>query len=59
MKLRVASELHTAPGWIPLVPDSDTKAAYRDDVLIWIAPRPNSHEIARAVVTALSSPESK
>lgn len=59
MKLRIASELHTAPGWVPLVPDSDTRAAHQADVLIWIAPRPDSREIARAVVSALSSPEQK
>lgn len=53
-KLRIASELHAAPGWVPLVPDSDTKAAYRTDVIMWIAPHPNSFGTAKEVVEAIN-----
>jgi hypothetical protein len=48
-KLRIASELHAAPGWVPLVLDVANRAAHQTDVVIWIAPRPNSFEIAMKV----------
>ena len=53
-KLRIATEMHTAPGWVPIVPDSDTTAAYQADVVLWIAPRPGSQKIAQIVVDALN-----
>lgn len=53
-RLRIAAELHAAPGWVPLVADRDDKAAYRTDVVMWISPQPNSHEVARRVVDAVN-----
>lgn len=53
-KLRIASELHPAPGWIPIVAD-DGRVAFNTDILMWIAPQPGSQERARLVVDALNN----
>lgn len=54
-KLRIASELHAAPGWVPIVADSNTKAAHQTDVLLWISPAPGSGDTARLVVDVLNA----
>lgn len=53
-KLRIAAELHVASGWVPIVPDGNDKAAYLSDVVIWIAPKSGSQELARSLVAALN-----
>jgi hypothetical protein len=53
MKLRIAQELHRAPGWIPVVPDSSV-AAYNVDVVMWFTPTPGNQEFAQRVVDAFN-----
>jgi hypothetical protein len=53
-KLRIASELHPAPGWIPVVLDSSISAAYNVDVVMWFTPKPGSQEFAQRVVEAFN-----
>jgi hypothetical protein len=45
-KLRIAA----APGWVPITANDELYGP----ILIWIAPRPGSHEFAKQIVDALN-----
>lgn len=49
-KLRIAAERYAAPGWVPIAADDEKYGP----VLLWIAPQPNSHEVARQIVDTLN-----